>query len=80
VETRICPAASPEIPSKGEGGTVAAQANLPAVARIGYSVAGLALIYAGFTAVESDVLRYFLPLVGGFVLVEGIIEIGRAHV
>jgi len=59
---------------------VAAQANLPAVARIGYSVAGLALIYAGFTAVESDVLRYFLPLVGGFVLVEGIIEIGRAHV
>lgn len=52
---------------------MAAQANLPAPARIGYSVAGLALIYLGFTAVESDALRYFLPLLGGFLLVEGII-------
>ena len=52
---------------------MAAQANLPVLARIGYSVAGLALIYLGFTAVESDALRYFLPLLGGFLLVEGII-------
>ena len=52
---------------------MAAQANLPVPARIAYSVAGLALIYLGFTAVESDALRYFLPLLGGFVLVEGII-------
>lgn len=52
---------------------MAAQVNLPALARIGYSVAGLSLIYLGFTAVESDALRYFLPLLGGFLLVEGII-------
>ena len=56
-----------------DGGTVAAQPNLPALARIGYSVAGLLLVYLGFTQVESVGLRYFLPLLGGFVLVEGII-------
>jgi len=52
---------------------VAAQPNLPILARIGYSVAGLLLVYLGFTSVESAALRYLLPLLGGVVLVEGII-------
>jgi hypothetical protein len=41
--------------------------------RAGYSLAGLVLIYVGFTAVESATLRYFLPVLGGVLLVEGII-------
>ena len=50
-----------------------ARPNLPVLARIGYSVTGLLLVYLGFTSVESAALRFFLPLLGGFVLVEGII-------
>lgn len=52
---------------------MAAQANLTTMARAGYSLAGLILIYVGFTAVESAALRYFLPVLGGILLVEGII-------
>lgn len=52
---------------------MAAQANLTTALRVGYSLAGLVLIYSGFFVVESAALRYFLPLLGGVLLVEGII-------
>ena len=52
---------------------MAAQPNLPAAARVGYSFVGLVAIYLGFATVESTGLKYFLPLLGGFLLVEGII-------
>lgn len=52
---------------------MAAQPNLPAGGRIAYAVAGVLLIGWGFGGADSGWARYLLPVLGGFLLVEGII-------
>lgn len=52
---------------------MAAQPNLPRLARVGYVAAGLALVGWGIWGVESAWARYLLALLGAVALVEGLI-------
>lgn len=53
---------------------MAARPNLSGAARFGYALAGYALIAVGFAVMEpGSAWFYVLPLLGGFLAVEGTI-------
>ena len=52
---------------------MALQPNLHGMLRFGYVVAGLAMMGWGFFGASSGFGHYFWPILGAFVLVEGLI-------